>query len=133
MSDILGIDFGSKYIGVARGSVEAGIAQPYAVWENDSEFISKLSELVVSGCVDTVVLGLPLTISGDESAQAKRTRKFGTKLEDNLAVTVIYQGESATSIAVNQKSQNNGRKDDRAAALILQDYLDHQRRATGRE
>lgn len=127
MPDIIGLDYGSKYIGVARGSLEAGIAQPYAVWGNDNEFISKLSELVVAGSVDTVVVGLPLTLSGDESAQAGRARHFGAQLEKQLAVTVVFQGESATSIAINQGKNSRGRIDDRAAAIILQDYLEHHR------
>lgn len=127
MPDIIGLDFGSKYIGVARGSLEAGLAQPYAVWNNDEDFISKLSELVVAGTVDTVVVGLPLTMSGDESAQASRARHFGAKLEQQLAVTVVYQAESATSIAVNQGKMSRQRIDDRAAAIILQDYLEHHR------
>jgi putative Holliday junction resolvase len=127
--DIIGLDFGGKYIGVARGSLEAGIAQPYAVWGNDTEFVSKLSELVVAGGVDTIVVGLPLTLSGDESAQAQRARHFGAKLEKHLAVTVVYQAESATSIMVDQGKKNVRRQriDDRAAAVILQDYLEHHR------
>ncbi len=127
MSEVVGLDFGSKYIGVARGSLEAGIAQPYAVWSNDAEFISKLSELVVAENVDTVVVGLPLTMSGDESAQAKRARNFGSKLENQLAVTAVFQAESATSIAVSQDKTSRQRIDDRAAAIILQDYLDQHR------
>jgi len=122
MASVLGIDYGSKYVGIARGDSRAKLASALAVWPNDDSLMTKIKDYAASEQVETLVLGLPLNLEGEETAQAATTREFGAKLESATGLKVVYQAETATSVMAG-KSATSGRVDDQAATLILQDYF----------
>ena len=86
---------------------------------------------------DLIVVGLPRNMDGTEGARASKTRAFGRVLERVTGIPVIYQDERLTSIeaesvliegGVRRADRKSGLIDKLSAQLILQAYLDSQKR-----
>lgn len=117
---ILGVDFGKKRIGLAIS--ESGIqAYPLEVLQYASldSVVTQLSLICTKQGVDTVVVGLPET---DRIGAGK----FGQQLSSELNVAVVFSNEDSTSKLAARKGKRGDFKDDLAAALMLQNYLDAQ-------
>ena len=133
----LGLDVGSRRIGVAL-SDELGItAQPLVVLDakNRREAVARIRELCAEHEVDMIVIGLPLSMSGgDRGSSAARAREFAGRLaEEVTAEIVLWDERFTTAQAERVLIQGNVRRKNRravvdkiAAALILQGYLDAQ-------
>jgi putative Holliday junction resolvase len=130
----LGLDVGSRRIGVALED-ELGItAQPLTVLNVDrDDTVGMIGDLCRKHQVGTVVVGLPLSMSGqDGGSSARRARALGVQLEQSLKVEVVFWDERFTTVQAEKllKSANVKRAnrkaviDKMAAALILQGYLD---------
>lgn len=127
---MLGLDVGERRIGVAVS--EGRIAVPLTIIEhrNRAADIAQIAEIARRHASEAIVIGLPLmTISGDEGEQARRTRRFGDQLAAAVELPIVYQDErySSAVAACSAPSRPRGPKqhlDDRAAAVILQSYLD---------
>ncbi len=130
---ILGIDFGTKRIGLAISDDEGSFAFPLKTIENNQNSIEEIYQLIQERGVQRVVLGDP---GSDEFVQDTRAKilVFKEKLETS-DVSVVLQNESMTSlnsdlfgakkpIARKWGTQRKDKKDESAAALILQRYLD---------
>lgn len=130
---ILGIDFGTKRIGLAISDDEGSFAFPLKTIENNQNSIEEISRLIQEREIKKVVLGDP---GSDEFVQDTRAKilVFKEKLETS-GVLVVLQNESMTSlnsdlfgqkkpIARKWGTQRKDKKDESAAALILQRYLD---------
>jgi putative Holliday junction resolvase len=131
---ILGIDFGTRRIGVALSDPTGSMAQPLTVIEkkaNGSD-IDKVSELVFEYNVDEVVVGLPLSLSGEIKPQAQAVLEYVERLKSALKVPVkTWDERLTTSFAertlIESKVKRGRRKeviDKVAAAVMLQGYLD---------
>lgn len=127
MAALLGIDYGQKWVGIARGTTEARIASPLLTLVNDTGLQGQLQQLVQTEAAKTLVVGLPRGLDGQETAQTAAARAFGAKLAKSTGLPVKWQDEAATSLeAAKQLKQGKyGDIDSLAAALILQDYLDN--------
>lgn len=134
---ILGLDFGSHRIGIAISDPTGSMAQPLSVIEkrpDDSE-IKRILELVDEYNVDEVVVGLPVSMSGEIGAQAQVVLEYVEKLKNELRVPVITWDERlTTSFAERALMESNVKRSRRkeivdkvAAAVILQGYLDLKR------
>lgn len=131
---ILGIDFGSRRIGVALSDPTGSMAQPLTVIENikNESDINKISELVLEYNVEEVVVGLPLSLSGEVKPQAQAVLEYVEKLKKALDVPVkTWDERLTTSFAertlVESRVRRGRRKeviDKVAAAVMLQGYLD---------
>ncbi len=139
---MLGIDFGERRIGVAVS--DGAIAVPLRIVEhqNRAKDLDRIAGIAAERRAQTIVVGLPLLMSGDEGEQARRTRRFGDALARRVAVPVVYHDESLSSFAASDASPETVRAhaprtaiDDRAAAIILQSYIDAhaESRVTSRE
>lgn len=129
MSKILGIDYGSKRIGLALADEEVKIAVPYITLENKGwrENFKELQKIIGEEDIHAVVMGLPLGLSGKETEQTKETRKFFQFLEGVLPIPVILEDERLSSKQVDALAKKIKKRLDRdsvAAMLILQTYLD---------
>lgn len=135
---LLGIDFGLARIGLAVCDADRRIAAPLATYERrsaeaDLQFFRKL---VADEEITGLVVGLPLHMSGDESDQSRLTRRFGDELAEQLGLPVAYQDERCTSAAAEAllldvgltHKRRKGRRDRLAAQMILQSYIETQRR-----
>ena len=121
MAKVLGIDWGSKRMGLAVGTTEARLASPLNTWPNTPELAAKIKQYCVDEQVATVVVGLPRGMEGQETAQTAEVREFAKLLEKALGTEVKLQDETLTSVANNRVGVD---VDAAAAAQILQDYLD---------
>ena len=127
---ILGLDYGSARIGVALGDPITRVASPWSIIANDSfdDVLIRLQELVRRESVTKLVVGVPRPL-GDQSRetdQAKEILAFIAKLKD-AGFEVEEENETLTSkIAADQVKEmgERGKRDDLAAAAILQHYLD---------
>lgn len=127
---VLGIDYGSKRVGVALGDTETKIASPWTVFTGDSrlDVLRKIHELAGREHIDTIVVGVPHPLGdrGLENEQVKETKLFIKDLEAQ-GVPVVEEDEALSSRLAASQMQDRGEKgkrDDLAAANILQTWLD---------
>lgn len=120
---VLGIDYGEKRIGLALGDTESRVAAPWKTVENRDEIIGAASAEEVGA----IVVGLPLTLKGEEGPQAKDVRGFIEGLKNKVAVIIETIDERLTSQLADRFAEAYGHQFDRdavSAAAILQTYLD---------
>jgi len=133
---ILGIDYGSKRIGLAISDEEGLLAFPYLTCETEKlkkERYNLLKEICKKESVEKIVIGLPISFSGKEEQQARDTRGFAQDLKEALNLPVEFENEVLTTELAKRHFKGMGYKhvkvklDASAAAIILQSYLDKKR------
>jgi putative Holliday junction resolvase len=128
MSRILALDYGVARCGVALSDPSGTLATPLPVVERPAtrKGLGRLAELVAEKEVDSVVVGLPLTLAGDEGAQAAETREFADRLGRRVRVPIELYDERLTT---RQAARTGGSADEdsRAAAHLLEAFLDTRR------
>lgn len=135
----LGLDVGKRRVGIAgcdgTGLIATGLAtlrRHRNSFETDVAFIQ---EIVRERAVDTLVVGLPYALNGELGPQAHQTQRYAERLGKALSLPVIYVDERLSSIQAEELlreagiplSENKGLIDRKAAAIILQRWLDLQR------
>lgn len=132
----LGLDLGSKTLGVAISDRTNCIASVYTTlrFENEDyhELISPLKEIIEKEDIKTLILGLPKNMNNTLGERALITLNFKEMLENDLKIPVIMEDERLTSVISNNVlikadiSRNKRKKkvDGMAAVIILQGYLD---------
>lgn len=133
----LGLDVGRRRIGVAGCDRSGLIATGLTTLERGSfqQVVDQLSALVEERQVQTLVVGLPYTMAGQEGFQARQVKKFAERLSKALRLDVVYVDERLTSVEAEQMiqaerlspSRNKALIDRKAAAIILQQWLDELR------
>ena len=140
---VMAIDFGTKRLGIAVSDEMRMLASPRGVIMNGPEMIREIVELIRNQNVRIVLLGIPRTLRNTESDMTAQVLKFGEKLEATLArapelgVTLVRRDERLTSIMANQNIAERGLpkakrevkslRDEEAARIVLQEYLDEKR------
>jgi putative holliday junction resolvase len=137
---VMALDVGGRRIGVAMSDPTRVLASPLTTLraEPRPRVIGQIAELVVQHNVTEVVVGLPLTLSGEIGPQAKLVQAFVEELQAALAVPLHMFDERLTSVAADRLMQELGIKPERrreridevAASIILQDFLDSRRGGT---
>ena len=124
----LGIDYGGKRIGLAISDEEGKMAFPHGLILNRGArpAIKEITSLVRKEKIAKIIIGLPVGLSGQETAQTKSTRAFLKKLKHKIDLPVDGENEMLTTRMVEREGINKGHMDEAAAALILQSYLDRQ-------
>jgi putative Holliday junction resolvase len=130
----LGLDLGSKRIGVALSDPLGITAQPLTVLQSagTQKDIIAIGELVNQHEVTQVIVGLPLNMDGTESSTTQKVREFTSKLSQKLNVPVFFVDERLTSkqaeramIEGDVRREKRREKIDKvAAALLLQSALE---------
>jgi putative holliday junction resolvase len=138
---VMALDVGGRRIGVALSDPTRVLASPLTTLRADPRprVIGQIAELVAHHEVAEVVVGLPLTLSGEVGAQAKLVQAFVEDLRAALAVPLHMFDERLTSVAAERMMQELGIKPERrreridevAASIILQDFLDSRRGDVG--
>jgi putative holliday junction resolvase len=133
----LGLDVGSKRIGVAGCDRTGLIATGLTTIERTrfEEDVEQLRELINQREVSVLVVGLPYNMDGSLGFQAKHVQKFANRIAKILQLPIEYIDERLTSYQAEQMlisenrspSRNKGLIDRKAAALILQQWLDARR------
>ncbi|HSQ21894.1 MAG TPA: Holliday junction resolvase RuvX [Coriobacteriia bacterium] len=134
---VLGLDIGGTRVGVAVSDPLGIIASPLAVLDardlmRDPAPLARLAEDYEAECL---VVGLPLTLAGDEGPQAAETRTHAERLGAKLGLAVEYHDERLSTAEARKRMREAGLsdKDQRgsldkvAAAIVLQRWLDARR------
>lgn len=133
MKNFLGIDYGTKRIGLAVNV--ASLVEPLLVLNNQlsddqptasMEVVSKIAKICLDQKIETIILGY------SEALMAKKTKLFAEILKDNIDLPVIFSDETLSSHEVNRRmkeasfslKKRQGPIDHYAAALILEDFLE---------
>lgn len=135
----LGLDLGSKTMGVSISDLTNCIASVYTTLrfqdEDYKSLIEPLREIILKEGIDTLVLGLPKNMNNTLGTRAMITLEFKELLEKEFGLKVIMEDERLTSVISNNvlikadMSRNKRKKkvDGMAAVIILQGYLDRLR------
>ena len=134
---IMGLDVGSKTVGVAISDPLGFTAQGLAIIQIDEEKaefgFERLTELVEQYKVDKFVLGLPKNMNNTSGPRVEASKAYGEKIAQLFQIPVEYQDERLTTVAAERMlieqadvSRSKRKKviDKLAAQLILQNYLD---------
>jgi len=140
----LGIDYGERRIGLALSDATGLLASPWKRMTNDANLAGAAKRLAdeirILQADETglgaVVIGLPRRLSGEPNDQTARVKELAVLLTAQTTVPITLQDERLTSHEADellaQRERDWRRRKDQldamAAALILQDYLDHQTR-----
>ena len=124
MSRVLALDYGEARCGAAVSDPTGTLATPLAAIERagSRRGLERVSRLVRAEKVERVVVGLPLTLAGEEGEQARATREWAARLGELVSVPVELHDERLTT---RQAEQTGGRAsaDSRAAAHLLESWL----------
>lgn len=132
----LGIDYGAKRIGIALSDEGGKIAFPRETLTCLSDrqggdfekILAKIREICVKEEVGQVVVGLPFSFEGRETAQTEETKNFAEKLKKAASLPVEFENEILTSRMVERDIKEGRIKKEKidaaSAAIILQSYLD---------
>ena len=118
----LGIDFGSKRVGVAVSDEEGKIAFPQVVLASNKDLIGTVVGLCQKNAIATVVVGESKNYQGQKNDIMVRAESFCRQLE-GAGLKVIWEPEFMTSVQASQITGENKMLDASAAAIILQSYL----------
>jgi putative Holliday junction resolvase len=123
---ILALDYGAVRTGVAISDASGTIAFPLEVVEQASspDGLARIRNLVDDLGAERVVVGLPLTLRGERGEQARATQEFIDALGDVLDVPVeTYDERFTTALAARDTGSGRSAEDARAAAHLLESYL----------
>ncbi|PNW45617.1 UNVERIFIED_CONTAM: Holliday junction DNA helicase RuvA [Euhalothece sp. KZN 001] len=134
----LGLDIGKKRIGVAGCDGTGLIATPLTTITRVgfTDDVAKLQQLIAERQVTILVIGLPYSLAGEWGKQAQRTEKYAERLASVLKLPIEYMDERLTSIEAETQlktkrgfspRRDKAQIDAHAAAIILQQWLDHKR------
>lgn len=124
MAGILGIDYGAARVGLATAAAGSTLSTPHGTVAPNAV------DAVIAGLEpQVIVIGLPRSLDGEDTAQTDEVRRFAGNLKVGAAM-VVFQDEAGTSSVATDRLKAGGRPyrrediDAEAAAIILQDYLD---------
>ncbi len=121
---VLALDFGEARCGCALSDPTGTVAPPLGAVERPDtrKGLGRIAGLVREREVERVVVGLPLSLSGEEGQQAARTREWSARLAERLEVPVDLHDERLTTRQA-ERSGGAADADSRAAAHLLEAYL----------
>lgn len=134
---VMAIDFGTKRIGIAISDEMQILASARGVINNDPMSIREIVAKATAERVIKVVLGLPRSLKNEDSEMTRQVRSFGEKLELQLTAAGIqfeFRDERLTSVMANaniamsglgkKRKEEKSLRDEEAARILLQTYLD---------
>ena len=160
MARWLALDVGEAKIGVAISDATGFLASPYTtlhVTRDESQMWQAIQRLIEETGAEGLVVGLPISMDGAIHSQGKRVQAFAERLREHIAVPLIFWDERLSTVEAERllverveaelgkrNKTTGGRKrnqtkrrrrkqevDALAAAVILQEYLDHEMSKTG--
>ncbi len=120
----MGIDFGTKRVGVAISDSENKFAIPHSVVQNTKTLIDDLNTLICNNDVEVIILGESKDFKGNDNKVMPKIRELKELIENKLQKRVIFEPEFLTSHQAEHFQGKTALTDASAAALILQSYLD---------
>lgn len=133
----LGVDLGTKRIGLALSEPEGGIVSPLQVLKaqlDPDDNAQAILEVADQYAAEAIVIGLPLNMDGTEGPQAKLTRKAAEAIRKASDLPIYFHDERLTSHAADGRlagqelthKKKKGRQDAIAAQVMLESFLSDQ-------
>ena len=134
MGRFLAIDFGEKRVGLALSDPTKIIAKPFKSisYTNQDDLLNKISLIIEQKNVEKIILGLPIGLKGQQTAQTNRVFEFYNLIKDKNDIQIVMEDERLSSISAKKSlvlqniktGHNKALIDETAAAIFLQLYLD---------
>lgn len=134
---IMGLDYGSKTIGVAISDALGLTAQPLETIERSGEnklrrSLARIAEIVREKDIKKIVVGLPINMDGRSGERAALTLEFVEKLKLRVDIPIVMQDERLTTVEADEILDESGVKrqdrkqfiDQIAAGIILKEYME---------
>lgn len=127
MAKVLGLDYGTKRVGVAMSDELGMLAREIGVWDAET-FLVKLKEFLQQNVeVESVVVGLPLNMDGQDTQKTQEARAFAERVEKSTGLPTTLTDERLSSDMARNLARGGDYVDGIAAQIILQTYLDKQK------
>ena len=135
---VMALDVGERRVGLAISDPTGLLASPFGVVERGPDDISEIARIAGDNEAVEIVVGLPITMSGESGAQAGKVRAFIRDLRQATDIPVTTLDERLSTVqaermlrdsggGARRRSRERGRVDAAAAAVILQARLDSRR------
>ena len=107
MANILGIDYGQKYIGYAIGNdiTYSSSTQGTIIYTNQKKLFQEIQDLVNEWEIKLIILGLPINMDDTESKMSKEVRSFQKKIEKSLKIECKLHDERLSSFEAKQQME----------------------------
>ncbi|MGB3023629.1 MAG: Holliday junction resolvase RuvX [Candidatus Saccharimonadales bacterium] len=131
-TNYLGLDVGTKRIGMAQADDLIKIARPLPTIMADEDCFEVIARCANNENCQTIVVGYPRNLSGEPTAQTASVEAFVSTLRQHFDGNIVYQDESLTSVTAEQRLGadthriKRGDIDAEAACIIVTDYLESQ-------
>jgi putative holliday junction resolvase len=121
---VLALDYGSARCGCAVSDPTGSLATPIepVARANTRRGIGRVRELIGRLGAERVIVGLPLSLSGEDSEQTREAREFAARLGQAVGIPVELYDERFTTV-IAQREGGRASEDSRAAAVLLEDWL----------
>lgn len=123
----LGIDFGSKRVGLAISDQDARLAFPLKVLNNDSKLLDLLLKIIIEKEVEGIIIGESKNFKGEPNKIMIEIEKFKKILGEKTNLQIFFEPEFMSSRQAEILQGKNDMNDASAASIILQSFLDRKR------
>ena len=124
---IFGLDIGNRRVGVAVLDTDTNVPMPLITLENNRSLINELKKLIIEHGVESLIIGMPLTLAGHKGQQAMRVLEVVKKIKLKLNTPVIFEDERLTSKTAVKRLRDVGYVkadiDAVAAIIILENWM----------
>ena len=132
---ILGVDYGTKRLGLAISDPLRILATSYGAVANGPDMFRQINDVLAKEQISLIVVGMPLSLSGAKTAKAHEVEAFVSTLRSKCGTEVVFWDERFTTSMAQQtllamgtrkkeRKNRDGRVDSMAAAIMLQGFLD---------
>ncbi len=120
----LGIDYGSKRVGISMSDDSGDFSYPLSVLDNTADLVTQIVQICEENKIGEIVVGESLDFTQKENDIMKAIRPFAEKLRAASGIPVHMHPEFLTSAEAERLQGKNDMHDASAAAIILKSYLD---------
>jgi putative holliday junction resolvase len=136
----MGIDYGTRRIGISLSDPLQIIAQPFDTISNDKRTLECICEIAEREFVELILVGMPLNLKGQRGQKAQEVEQFINRLAAETKIDILQWDERFTTTMAHhtmlemgtkrmERRSDKGRIDAMAASILLQSYLDSRKRS----
>jgi putative Holliday junction resolvase len=120
----LGIDYGTKRVGIATSDDEGRMAFPFRVIPNIRTLVEDVAAICTAERIDAIVMGESHNFQNQPNPLMKEILPFAEALNERTSLPVVFMPEVLSSREAMHLQGDNAQNDSSAAAIVLQSYLD---------
>jgi putative Holliday junction resolvase len=120
----LGIDYGTKRVGIATSDDEGRMAFPFRVISNTRTLVEDVAMICTRERIDTIIMGESHNFQNQPNPLMKEILPFAEALKEHTMLPVVFMSEVLSSQEAMRLQGDNAQNDSSAAAIVLQSYLD---------